>query len=93
MKKSEVPTTRRAEIQHLYQRYASGEVTLPVCGLLSFLHKEQMELTANKETAESLIDRYEIEQAGKWSESRPAHCSYLGVKKKKYSTENEGYVL
>lgn len=82
MKKSKAPTTRRANIQHLYQRYASGQATLPVCGLLRFLHKEQMELTANEETAESLIDRYEIEESGKWRESRPAHCSYLRVKKK-----------
>lgn len=65
MKKSKAPSTRRAEIQHLYQCYASGQTILPVCDLLRFLHKEQMELTANEETAESLIDRYEIEETGK----------------------------
>jgi len=64
MKKSKPPSSRRAEIQLLYQNYAAGLPTLPACGLLKFLHKEQMELTANEETAESLIDRYEIEETG-----------------------------
>ncbi|KAM9855093.1 1-phosphatidylinositol 4,5-bisphosphate phosphodiesterase zeta-1-like [Aulostomus maculatus] len=65
MKKSKTPaTTRRAEIQHVYQCYASGKTTLPACDLLKFLHKEQMELTANEDTAESLIDTYEIEETG-----------------------------
>lgn len=65
MKKGKPPSSRRAEIQHLYQCYASGQTTLPACALLRFLHKEQMELAANEETAESLIDRYEIEETGK----------------------------
>lgn len=84
MKKSKAPSTRRAQIQHLYQRYASGQMTLPACVLLKFLHKEQMELTANEETAESLIDRYEIEETGKRREScvpyQAARCSLLWVK-------------
>ena len=69
MKKSKAPSSRRAEIQHLYQLYASGQMTLPACALLRFLHKEQMELTANEETAENLIDRYEIEETGEWREN------------------------
>lgn len=58
------PSTRRAEIQHLYQKHLSGE-TLSVSDLLLFLHKEQMDLTADEDTAEGLISRYEIEQSGK----------------------------
>ncbi|KAM9352195.1 1-phosphatidylinositol 4,5-bisphosphate phosphodiesterase zeta-1-like [Symphorus nematophorus] len=69
MRKSKAPSSRRAEIQHLYQCYASGQTTLPACSLLRFLHKEQMELTANEETAESLIDRYEIEETARESRS------------------------
>ncbi|KAM7414826.1 hypothetical protein PAMA_019582 [Pampus argenteus] len=65
MKKSKAPSSRRAEIQQLYQCYASGQVTLPARALLRFLHKEQMDLTANEETAESLIDRYEIEETAR----------------------------
>uniref|UniRef100_A0A3Q1ETW5 Phosphoinositide phospholipase C n=1 Tax=Acanthochromis polyacanthus TaxID=80966 RepID=A0A3Q1ETW5_9TELE len=69
MKRSKAPSSRRAEIQHLYQCYASGHTALPAAALVRFLHKEQMELTANEETAESLIDRYEIEEAAKESRS------------------------
>uniref|UniRef100_H2V313 Phosphoinositide phospholipase C n=1 Tax=Takifugu rubripes TaxID=31033 RepID=H2V313_TAKRU len=61
-RKSKRPSTRRAEIQHLYQKYLSGE-TLSVSDLLKFLHKEQMELTADEHTAEGLINRYEIEES------------------------------
>lgn len=64
-RKSKRPSTRRAEILHLYQKYMSGE-TLSVSDLLEFLHKEQMELTADEHTAEVLITRYEIEESGKW---------------------------
>lgn len=64
MKKSKDPASRRVEIQKLYQCYTSGQTTIPACALLRFLHKEQMELEANEETAESLIDRYEIEETG-----------------------------
>lgn len=65
MKKSKAPASRRAEILHLYHCYALGQTSLPACALLRFLRKEQMELNANEETAESLIDRYEIEETGK----------------------------
>lgn len=64
-RKSKRPSTRRAEIQHLYQKYLSGE-TLSASDLLKFLHKEQMELTADEYTTEGLINRYEIEESGKW---------------------------
>nr|XP_019934144.1 PREDICTED: 1-phosphatidylinositol 4,5-bisphosphate phosphodiesterase zeta-1-like [Paralichthys olivaceus] len=67
MKKVKPPSSRRAEIQHLYESYASGQSTLPACDLVRFLHKEQMELTANQETAESLIERYEIEETARES--------------------------
>lgn len=65
MRRSRTPSTRRVEIQHLYQSYASGHSTMAVCDLLRFLHREQMELAANEETVEGLIDRYEIEETGK----------------------------
>lgn len=63
LRRSKPPATRRAEIQHLYQRYLSGP-TLSARDLLQFLHKEQMEMTADEETAEDLMQRYEIEQSG-----------------------------
>ncbi|XP_047453187.1 1-phosphatidylinositol 4,5-bisphosphate phosphodiesterase zeta-1-like [Mugil cephalus] len=69
LKKSKPPSSRRVEIQQLYQSYAAGHTTLPACALLRFLHKEQMELTANEETTESLIDRYEIEETARESRS------------------------
>ncbi|XP_040894474.1 1-phosphatidylinositol 4,5-bisphosphate phosphodiesterase zeta-1-like [Toxotes jaculatrix] len=69
MKKREAPSSRRAEIQRLYQRYASEQTTMPACAFLRFLHKKQMELTANEETVETLIDRYEIEETAKESRS------------------------
>uniref|UniRef100_A0A672ZLM1 Phosphoinositide phospholipase C n=1 Tax=Sphaeramia orbicularis TaxID=375764 RepID=A0A672ZLM1_9TELE len=59
------PATRLAEIQQLYRKYASGQMTLPAISLLSFLHKEQMELTANEGMVENLIDRYEIEETAR----------------------------
>ncbi|XP_034444627.1 1-phosphatidylinositol 4,5-bisphosphate phosphodiesterase zeta-1-like [Hippoglossus hippoglossus] len=69
MKRNKPPTSRRTEIQHLYECYASGQTTLPACDLVRFLHEKQMELTANQETAESLIDRYEIEETARESRS------------------------
>uniref|UniRef100_A0A087Y7R1 Phosphoinositide phospholipase C n=1 Tax=Poecilia formosa TaxID=48698 RepID=A0A087Y7R1_POEFO len=54
---------RRVEILSLFQRYTEGIPTLPASALLTFLCKEQMELAANKDTAEDLIDRYEIDEA------------------------------
>ncbi|XP_029290257.1 LOW QUALITY PROTEIN: 1-phosphatidylinositol 4,5-bisphosphate phosphodiesterase zeta-1-like [Cottoperca gobio] len=69
MKRGKAPPSRRADIQNLYQCAASGQGILPACALLRFLHKEQMELTANEEMAESLIDRYEIEETAKESRS------------------------
>uniref|UniRef100_G3P6J4 Phosphoinositide phospholipase C n=1 Tax=Gasterosteus aculeatus aculeatus TaxID=481459 RepID=G3P6J4_GASAC len=69
MRKAKGPSSRRAEIQHLHQSYASGQPLLPACALLTFLHKEQMEITANEETAESLIERYEIEETARESRS------------------------
>ncbi|XP_037623722.1 1-phosphatidylinositol 4,5-bisphosphate phosphodiesterase zeta-1-like isoform X1 [Sebastes umbrosus] len=73
MKRGKAPSSRRAEIQHLHQCYALGQTILPACALLRFLHKEQMELTANEETAESLIDRYEIEETARDSRSMTFH--------------------
>lgn len=63
MKKSK-PPSRRAEIHQLYQVYAAGLETLSARALLTFLHKEQKELAANEEKAESLIDRFEINETG-----------------------------
>uniref|UniRef100_A0A3P8W2C1 Phosphoinositide phospholipase C n=1 Tax=Cynoglossus semilaevis TaxID=244447 RepID=A0A3P8W2C1_CYNSE len=62
MKKKEVPSSRRAEIQRLFDRYASEQSTLQVDALLAFLQKEQMEHAANEETANTLITRYEIDE-------------------------------
>lgn len=64
MKKSKAPTSRRAEIQQLYQSYTAGATMLSAPSLLMFLHKEQVEHTATEEMAERLIDTYEIEEAG-----------------------------
>lgn len=64
MRRSRGPSTRRAEIQRLYQNYTSGQTSMVATDFLSFLHREQMQLTANDETAESLIDKYEIEETG-----------------------------
>ncbi|XP_060933094.1 1-phosphatidylinositol 4,5-bisphosphate phosphodiesterase zeta-1-like [Limanda limanda] len=69
MRRTKPPTSRRTEIQHLYECYASGQTTLPAHDLVRFLHEKQMELTANQETAESLIDRYEIEETARESRS------------------------
>ncbi|KAI3371179.1 hypothetical protein L3Q82_023810, partial [Scortum barcoo] len=69
MKKSKAPSTRRAEIQHLYQSYALSQMALPACAFLRFLLEGQMELVANEETVESLIDRYEIEETARNSRS------------------------
>ncbi|KAM4733379.1 1-phosphatidylinositol 4,5-bisphosphate phosphodiesterase zeta-1-like [Anableps anableps] len=63
LKKSKVSQSRRTEILGLFQSQAEGLTFLPASALLKFLHNDQMELTANKDTAESLIDRYEIEEA------------------------------
>ncbi|CAL8359523.1 unnamed protein product [Lota lota] len=65
MKRTERPTTRRADIQHLYQCYTADQATLAASSLLRFLHREQMELTANQETVERLIDRYEIDETAR----------------------------
>lgn len=77
--KSWTPASTRDEIQKVFQGYTSGQTTL-----LRFLHKEQMELEASQETAESLIDRYEIEETGEWRESsvlcQTARCSLLRMK-------------
>ncbi|XP_062276752.1 1-phosphatidylinositol 4,5-bisphosphate phosphodiesterase zeta-1-like [Scomber scombrus] len=67
MRKSKAPASRREEIQKIYQCCALGKTTLPACALLRFLHKEQMEIRTNEETAESLIDRYEIEETARES--------------------------
>lgn len=64
MWRNKPPSTRRADIQHLYDSYASGQATLLIAGLRSFLQIEQQELTANEEEAERLIDTYEIEETG-----------------------------
>lgn len=61
---SRPPASRRVEIQELYRRYMSG-MTMSVTTILQFLHIEQMELTANEETAVELIEKYEIVQSGK----------------------------
>lgn len=64
MRRTRLPSTRRDEIQHIYQSYTSNQATLAASSLLQFLHKEQVEVTANQETVERLIDRYEIEATG-----------------------------
>ncbi|XP_017160596.1 1-phosphatidylinositol 4,5-bisphosphate phosphodiesterase zeta-1 isoform X2 [Poecilia reticulata] len=63
LKRTKVLQSRRVEILSLFQRYTEGIPTLSASALLTFLCKEQMELAANKDTAEDLIDRYEIDEA------------------------------
>lgn len=75
MKKNKVPQSRRVEILGLFQSHAEGLTTLPASALLAFLRKDQMELAANLDTAESLIDRYEIEEAGEWGETSSPRCT------------------
>ncbi|KAM4618211.1 1-phosphatidylinositol 4,5-bisphosphate phosphodiesterase zeta-1-like [Polymixia lowei] len=65
MERNTPPSSRRAEIQRIYQSYTSRQATLPACALLRFLHTEQMEFAANQETVEGLIDRCEIEEAAR----------------------------
>ncbi|XP_041651243.1 1-phosphatidylinositol 4,5-bisphosphate phosphodiesterase zeta-1-like [Cheilinus undulatus] len=65
MKKNKGPSSRRAEIQHLFQHYLDGQTSLPARDFLTFLHKEQWELETSLEEVESLIDRYEIEETAK----------------------------
>uniref|UniRef100_A0A3Q4G7L6 Phosphoinositide phospholipase C n=1 Tax=Neolamprologus brichardi TaxID=32507 RepID=A0A3Q4G7L6_NEOBR len=79
MKKSK-PPSRRAEIHQLYQVYAAGLETLSVCALLTFLHKEQKELTANEEKAESLIDRFEINETENSSMTFEGFLRYMESK-------------
>ncbi|XP_036816027.1 1-phosphatidylinositol 4,5-bisphosphate phosphodiesterase zeta-1 [Oncorhynchus mykiss] len=69
MKKNKASTSRRSEIQNIYQCYSSGRNTLAASALLRFLHMEQMEAAANQETAEGLIDRYEIEETARENRS------------------------
>ncbi|XP_030641340.1 1-phosphatidylinositol 4,5-bisphosphate phosphodiesterase zeta-1-like [Chanos chanos] len=65
MNKSKTPASRRTDIQHIFQCYARGHKHLPAHFLLQFLCKEQMETTANHETVENMIDRYEIDKRAK----------------------------
>uniref|UniRef100_A0A8C4HCZ0 Phosphoinositide phospholipase C n=1 Tax=Dicentrarchus labrax TaxID=13489 RepID=A0A8C4HCZ0_DICLA len=80
MKKSTAPSCRRVELHHLYQYYATGQTTLPVCVLVRFLNHEQFELTANEETAESLIDRYEIAETESRSMTFEGFLRYMESK-------------
>uniref|UniRef100_A0A3P8XM60 Phosphoinositide phospholipase C n=1 Tax=Esox lucius TaxID=8010 RepID=A0A3P8XM60_ESOLU len=64
MKKTKVSPSRRVYIQNIYRCYTSEGSTMPASALLRFLHIEQMEKAASQETAEGLIDRYEIDQTG-----------------------------
>ncbi|XP_061772665.1 1-phosphatidylinositol 4,5-bisphosphate phosphodiesterase zeta-1-like isoform X1 [Nerophis ophidion] len=68
MRKSRAPSTRRGEIQNLFQSYASGQAVLPAGSLLRFLHKEQLEVTADEGTADTLIEKYEIEETASESQ-------------------------
>lgn len=64
-KKKKLPASRRSDIQHIFQCYTSDhDNLLSASGLLTFLHREQMEVSANQSTAEALIDRYEVDESG-----------------------------
>lgn len=64
-KKSKLPTSRRSDIQCIFQCYASDHDNLLTAStLLTFLQREQMEVSANEETATALIDRYEVDETG-----------------------------
>ncbi|KAL2093958.1 hypothetical protein ACEWY4_011270 [Coilia grayii] len=61
-KNSQPFTSRRSDIQRIFKCYASKhENLLTASALLRFLHQEQMEVSANQQTAETLIDRYEVD--------------------------------
>ncbi|XP_062403202.1 1-phosphatidylinositol 4,5-bisphosphate phosphodiesterase zeta-1-like [Sardina pilchardus] len=65
-KKKKPPTSRRSDIQHIFQCYACDhDNRLTASALLTFLHKEQVEVSANQETAEALIDRYEVDESAR----------------------------
>ncbi|KAM9807850.1 1-phosphatidylinositol 4,5-bisphosphate phosphodiesterase zeta-1-like [Neosynchiropus ocellatus] len=61
--RSQPPYSRRVEIQNIYQTYASGQPTLPASNFLRFLQSDQLELSAELDTAIRLIDKYEIDEA------------------------------
>nr|XP_020480370.1 1-phosphatidylinositol 4,5-bisphosphate phosphodiesterase zeta-1-like [Monopterus albus] len=95
MKKHKTPFSRRVEIQDLYQSYTgtSGQTTMPACILLRFLHKEQMELSANEEMAESLIDRYEIEETARKSRSMTFEGFFRYMESKDCCVFNQAHTL
>lgn len=64
-KKKKLPTSRRGDIQHIFQCYACDhDNMLSSSALLTFLHREQVEVSANQESADALIDRYEVNESG-----------------------------
>ncbi|XP_015207508.2 1-phosphatidylinositol 4,5-bisphosphate phosphodiesterase zeta-1 isoform X6 [Lepisosteus oculatus] len=62
MRRGKAPSSRRAEIMHIYRCYAPGGKELTAKSLLEFLHKEQIEIAASERTAEQMIDKYEIHE-------------------------------
>uniref|UniRef100_A0A3Q2T1F1 Phosphoinositide phospholipase C n=1 Tax=Fundulus heteroclitus TaxID=8078 RepID=A0A3Q2T1F1_FUNHE len=75
-----VPQSRRAEIMGLFQIHADDLPTLSASALLRFLHKDQMEQAATKETVKSLIDRYEIDEAESRSMTFEGFLRYMESK-------------
>ncbi|KAM6926499.1 1-phosphatidylinositol 4,5-bisphosphate phosphodiesterase zeta-1-like [Lycodopsis pacificus] len=69
MEKGKASCPREAQIQRLFLCYTSGQTMLPASAILRFLNFEQVELTANKETAERLIATYETEETARESRS------------------------
>ncbi|XP_036374383.1 1-phosphatidylinositol 4,5-bisphosphate phosphodiesterase zeta-1-like [Megalops cyprinoides] len=58
-------SSRRTEIQHIFDHYSSGEDGLRATGLLQFLQREQAEPAATDSMADSLIDKYEIDETAR----------------------------
>uniref|UniRef100_A0A8C5EMU1 Phosphoinositide phospholipase C n=1 Tax=Gouania willdenowi TaxID=441366 RepID=A0A8C5EMU1_GOUWI len=74
------PSSRRAEIQQIYQSYALEPNPLPASALLRFLHMEQQELSADEEKVKVLIDRYEIDKTENGSMTFEGFFRYMESK-------------
>ncbi|XP_066561835.1 1-phosphatidylinositol 4,5-bisphosphate phosphodiesterase zeta-1-like [Amia ocellicauda] len=59
------PTSRRAEILHIYCCYAPVGMRMTMKSLLEFLHKEQMETHVTEGTVVAMIDKYEIDETAR----------------------------
>ncbi|KAK7880111.1 hypothetical protein WMY93_033221 [Mugilogobius chulae] len=80
MWKSKPPSTRRADIQDLFDCYASSSASLSSSALLQFLREEQMEVSVTVEQVEELIDLYEINESANRSISFEGFLRFMESK-------------